>query len=59
VLIDQDYPNVFPVRGEAIEGGLDRRGIGFAINDEEVLLRIWCWCDMLPTLGQLGASMKE
>ena len=47
MLIDEEDCNIFAVMGEAIEGLFDGWVVGFGIHDEEILLRIRWFRDML------------
>lgn len=38
MLVDQDYPNVFPLGREPVEGGLDSGVIRLGVDYQEVLL---------------------
>jgi hypothetical protein len=41
VLVDQDNGDVLSLLGEVLESPLDLRGLGLAVNDEEVSLGVW------------------
>lgn len=41
MLVDEQNRNVFPLLCELVEGALDGRGLGFRVDDQVVLLRVW------------------
>jgi len=47
MLIYEEDSDILAFDGEAIEGSLYRRVVGFGINNKEVLLRVWGLRDML------------
>lgn len=53
VLVDEDYPNVLPLRRESIERRFDRSVIRFGVDDEEILLVVWRRGDMLSNMDGL------
>ena len=50
VLVDQDYPNVLPLRCEPVECGLNRGVVRLGVYHDEVLLVVWRRRDMLLTV---------
>lgn len=66
MLVDQHDANIFALRRELVENGLDRRGFRLAINDEKVLFRIGARRDMLARsyyqqtlIANLGGQANE
>lgn len=57
MLVDQDDANVLSLRREPIEGGLDGRRVGLAVDDEEVLLRVGWIRDMLYSIQPRGGFL--
>lgn len=49
MLVDQYNRNIFSLPGELVEGFLDRRLLGFGVDDQVVLLRVWGFGNMLYT----------
>ena len=47
MLVDQENPNILPLGCEPLESLFDSCIVRLAVDDEEVLLRIWRICDML------------
>lgn len=47
MLVDQDNADILALRREAVEGGLDGGRVGFGVDDEEVLLVVGRWGDVL------------
>lgn len=47
MLVDQEYGDVLALLCEALEGPLDLGGLGLAVDDEEVPLRVRRIGDML------------
>jgi hypothetical protein len=47
MLVDQENTNILPLSGEPVESFFDGRVFGLAVDDQEVLLRIWWLSDML------------
>lgn len=41
MLVDQDNSDILSLLSEVLESPLDLRGLGFAVNDEEVSLGVW------------------
>jgi len=47
MLVYEQDGDVLALGSEAIEGSLDGAVVGFGVDDEEVLLRVWRLRDML------------
>ncbi len=47
MLVDQNYPDIFPLCGKALKGRFDGGIVRLGVHDEEVLLRVWRRGDML------------
>lgn len=47
MLVDEQDSNVFPVVRIPVKGLLDGRSLGLGIDDQEVLLGVGRWCDVL------------
>jgi hypothetical protein len=47
VLVYEEDGDVFPLGREIVEGSFDNGVLGFAVDDEEVLLRVWGFGDVL------------
>lgn len=54
MLIDQDDPDVFSFFGEFLECRFDGSGVGLAVDNEEVLLRIGASGDVLRTMVSIA-----
>lgn len=63
MLVDQDDTDVLALGREALEGGLDRGVVGLVVYDEEVLLGVGGWGDVLwigvSALATLGPGEGE
>jgi len=47
VLVDKQNGDVLALRGELVERRFDGRILRLCVYDEEVLLRVWSWGNML------------
>lgn len=47
VLVDQDNSNILPLPSELVECFLNSGLLGFGVDNEVVLLRVWSFGDML------------
>lgn len=47
MLVDQHNRNILSLPSELVEGFLDSRLLGFGVDDEVVLLRVWGFGDVL------------
>ena len=56
MLVDQDYCDILPLLCEIGKRLLNRRVLGFGIDNEEVLLSVWGLRDMLRTEMSAFAS---
>jgi hypothetical protein len=59
MLVDQDYPNVLPLRCKALEGRLDGSVVCLGVYYEEVLLVVWRRGNMLSSEVSAGCARTE
>lgn len=59
MLVNKNHGYILSLVGEALEGVLNRGGLGLGIYHEEVSLRVWGVCDVLYNAGsQLACSVS-